>query len=737
MSDFGMLKPPAGLELTPGAEVPPAIRWDRSGAVLVVAADRSLRSILQRIDAAAPDWVVVVSCDGPQVLRHAVRPAELRDHVARLGERWDWTLLDALDLFSWGSSPVARHGRLLSLSAPGRQSPITGRVVDLDADGTILAIGEVQRLARAPSFGGRGVARGKPHAGVPPEPGFDVEEILGRMRGVGAGPPPDILDSSESDGAAPALEAADAIADGMPGRVAARAPATDVILSAETGNEISIGDSQPLDVRIELTAGAQPLEASTKAVIDPGKKIIVHLSAETDALEIVGAREVETDPPTPGHPVTGRFTVKGRRVGASRLAVSFLQRGSELGVIGLAVEVVATAAQARPTQGRTTATPSEAADDDKLALLIEQRAEDGKVFYHYTLHSEALDIQYEAFDSKPLLDRGGGPAASVLAFVERIYARVTQELRSFDDLEELKREAHALGANLSRELFDPGVAGRLWPLRDKIKVIQVRSWEPYIPWEMVRLHDPATDDTDDHFLAERNLVRTLTDRPPARVLPMERWRYLGATFPNGSLPDVGAELAYFTGTGPRSLFARGVTPSRIDNRRDAFYDALGAADFDVLHISCHAESAHQSIESASLIIGDAIAPGASRPRRIDVQTEIIRDEVKQKLMGRRPLVFLNACETGRVGAVLTAWGGWPNVFMRAGAGAFVGTSWSVREKPAAAFATTFYETLWDGGTLAEAAGAARKAARDLGDASWLAFKVYGHPRARRGPPPLA
>jgi CHAT domain-containing protein len=94
-------------------------------------------------------------------------------------------------------------------------------------------------------------------------------------------------------------------------------------------------------------------------------------------------------------------------------------------------------------------------------------------------------------------------------------------------------------------------------------------------------------------------------------------------------------------------------------------------------------------------------------------------------------VFLNACETGRIGAVLTAWGGWPNVFLRAGAGAFVGSSWAVRDKPAGVFATAFYNSLLDGGTLAEAASAARAEAKKLGDVSWLAYKVYGHPRARR------
>ena len=313
--------------------------------------------------------------------------------------------------------------------------------------------------------------------------------------------------------------------------------------------------------------------------------------------------------------------------------------------------------------------------------------------------------------------------------MERIYARVTQELRSFDDLKALQREARALGATLARELFDPDVARRLWPLRDRIKLIQIRSWEPYIPWELVRLHDPDSSDIDERFLAEYNLVRTLTDRPPTRRLAMRDWSYLAAHFPMGSLPAVGAELDYFTGNQTKSLSARAVKPTAISATKDAFYDALADAKFDVLHISCHAESQHQSIEDASLIIGDMTPPGSNRPELIQINTETVRSEAN--LTARAPLVFLNACETGRVGAVLTAWGGWPNVFVRCGAGAFVGSSWAVRDKPAATFATAFYEALWSDKTLAEAAGAARQAAKLSGDASWLAFKVYGHPRARR------
>jgi len=126
------------------------------------------------------------------------------------------------------------------------------------------------------------------------------------------------------------------------------------------------------------------------------------------------------------------------------------------------------------------------------------------------------------------------------------------------------------------------------------------------------------------------------------------------------------------------------------------------------------------------VIGDRQTPQGPQPVTLDATT--VRRTAR--LEERTPLVFLNACETGDQGASLTDWGGWPRAFCETGAGAFIGTSWSVRERPATTFATAFYDAMLDGRTLAEAAGAARSAAKQLGDASWLAFVVYGHPMAR-------
>lgn len=96
----------------------------------------------------------------------------------------------------------------------------------------------------------------------------------------------------------------------------------------------------------------------------------------------------------------------------------------------------------------------------------------------------------------------------------------------------------------------------------------------------------------------------------------------------------------------------------------------------------------------------------------------------------RPAFFFNACEVGRQGWALTRIGGWASRLVSCGAGLFVGPLWSVHDSSALTFADAFYHALFAGETVAAATRQARAAARKIGDPTYLAYSVYGHPNAR-------
>jgi hypothetical protein len=121
--------------------------------------------------------------------------------------------------------------------------------------------------------------------------------------------------------------------------------------------------------------------------------------------------------------------------------------------------------------------------------------------------------------------------------------------------------------------------------------------------------------------------------------------------------------------------------ARIEPTPSELLGAIAQGDFDVIHISCHGRTDAHDGQRTELLMGD---------RRTAVSAATVA--ARARLAARTPLVFLNACETGRQTALLTRWGGWSRTFFDAGAGAFVGTSWSVHDKPAARFAEAFYDT---------------------------------------------
>jgi hypothetical protein len=262
----------------------------------------------------------------------------------------------------------------------------------------------------------------------------------------------------------------------------------------------------------------------------------------------------------------------------------------------------------------------------------------------------------------------------------------------------------------------------LWNSRPQIESIRLMSWEPYIPWELIKLAIPSEQKSDDRFLSEYGMVRWLNGRSAARDLPLADWRYYAATYPNNPSDNVTKEVAFFA----TDLANRGIQAVPVDSNYGAFLGAIQNPSFDVFHIACHGQAKENNIENAELILTDELVNG--RPQFVSISASVVAKSAR--FAARRPLIFLNACEAGRTGKSLTAWGGWPARLIGAGAGVVVGASWPVRDVVSNRFATAFYEALLGGVTLAEAATAARTEAAKFGDATWLAFKVFGDPHAK-------
>jgi CHAT domain len=106
----------------------------------------------------------------------------------------------------------------------------------------------------------------------------------------------------------------------------------------------------------------------------------------------------------------------------------------------------------------------------------------------------------------------------------------------------------------------------------------------------------------------------------------------------------------------------------------------------------------------------------------------------------RPIIFLNACEVGRLAPALTGLGGFAAAFIDAGAGAVIAPLWSVKDEVAHQVAVDFYGRVGaePGTPFAEILRSIRAKAYDrtVGEDTYAAYCFYGDPAAfaDRSPP---
>ena len=181
----------------------------------------------------------------------------------------------------------------------------------------------------------------------------------------------------------------------------------------------------------------------------------------------------------------------------------------------------------------------------------------------------------------------------------------------------------------------------------------------------------------------------------------------------GSLPSAAAEVQAIGGL----LAAKNVVTRTIGDL-PALLELFDAGDFRLLHLACH---------NAFV----ASVPNASRMMMGDQPFEPVFLEQHAGRFGQAsPLVFMNACRSDGQAPLYTNVEGSARSFLKAGAGAFVGSLWEVVDSSASTYAQEFYRAALSGETLGEAARRARDAIREEpGDPIWLAYTLYGDPAA--------
>jgi hypothetical protein len=261
--------------------------------------------------------------------------------------------------------------------------------------------------------------------------------------------------------------------------------------------------------------------------------------------------------------------------------------------------------------------------------------------------------------------------------------------------------------------------------RTRLRAIGMRMWALFVPPEIQTLFSTYRDEirrvllvTDDTTIPWELLYPTLDDYGfLVEQVPVTRWPSgrqpvdtLYASVTHVAVPGNAPASATREAEIVREIMSRkGQSESITDFTRLA--QAVEAGQFHMLHFACHDLFTQDNLNFGGIPFGVSLLNTAN--------------------LALSPLIFVNAGRSIPVDdEVFSALQVWAQTAIERRAAAFVSPRWDVTSDAAIEFAQTFYEALVNGTPLGDAAMRARAAitARP-GDPSWLAYAIYGDPRA--------
>ncbi len=364
--------------------------------------------------------------------------------------------------------------------------------------------------------------------------------------------------------------------------------------------------------------------------------------------------------------------------------------------------------------------PEDAAPDLLLSVWRERR--EGDICLTYQLREATAETR----DYEQKLDRD--PFEIFQELFEQVETIGTGQGLDEDARRKAERQLEGIGATLAERILPKPLRRRVLTHHDPAcdpeddaPTLWIVSDEPWVPWELLFLKQPGARDSV--FLGEAfALTRWLWDLAPTLALPLD---HIGLVVPENS----GLEAAAQERLAVLALEQEGKRRvERLEARYNRLLDGFGAKRFTGWHFTGHGWAEDDNPDLWSLVLDD------DELKPTDLKAS------DSDLSGQSPLVFLNACRSARMHLALSGLGGLAGAFLEAGAGAFIGTHWSVPDDRAQAFAEAFYEFFLGGDSIAEAIRQARLWLRTEfeGDPTWLAYTGFAHPLAtvRRDAPPL-
>lgn len=473
------------------------------------------------------------------------------------------------------------------------------------------------------------------------------------------------------------------------------------VLRAEFPTRVRTGVSLILIATISEQTGGAGARSPLRAVA-VGSDVMLTCSAP--GFDLRSEMQVTVTVPASGDSDPAPFELVATDPGLQTITLRAFVGSSYLGALSIQVTVDSTGRTEQPAKHAAELSRREW-QQGEVTLEIEYDADKKLYLYRWRDGNFVPDV---SFRNDEQLQRT--PVEIVDGIVQELnkLARGVQGYSPGSAQEWLKNQ----GIGLWQSLFPKRLQAQFRERWDEITRLSIISRNDLIPWELLFASD---EEGELGYLAQHFPIARLPQGgvPPSLHLP-------SADFvrPPKDSPAAAAKEVEAVGD---ILISRGVEVHPATTDLDSLRELLAAGRFSLLHFASH-NSFSRTPPFDKITLGKT----AFDPSFLN--------QYKPRGAFRKssPLVFINACGSDRRTPIYTRLGGWADAFLDAGAGAFIGSLWEVRDSSSLSFATELYTALTEDKTIGESIAMARKKLRsdDPSDPTWLAYSLWGDPAAK-------
>ena len=464
-------------------------------------------------------------------------------------------------------------------------------------------------------------------------------------------------------------------------------------LRGQCPDSVPVGKPFSLLVSIVRVAAAGHAELEPFDVPPEGRDVLLVVHAP--GLRLLSGQRPIVHVPAEGDSRPVMFELRAETPGPRRVSVTAWLGGSYLGE--LLVEI--TAERDRPPGPDRDVLAEMATESTVGAVSLVVRYNPVQRAYRFEFRDEDNPDEVTsnlAYDPGPL--------------VEQLLADLDELARGRSGYSAAQTRDYLVnaGARLWSQLVPAQLREQFWDRQHRIRQLTILADKDAVPWELLYPMDPGHDAG---FLIEQfPVTRAIFRWLPSRTLNLRPARFV---LPGSSPPEAQDEIDAM-----RRLLDPGQPPSMVISSLTPLQDLIADGNFGLLHFACH----------------NAYNPGAGSFIALDnvrFTPMLMTTAAINKVLARSaPTIFINACRSAGLAATYNQLDGWATKFLEAGAAAFIGSLWAVSDGAAREFAQELYGQLQAGCPLGTAVMRARQAAAaQPDDPTWLAYTVYGNPRA--------